>query len=519
MIRPCSGRTTISATWPLHRTGTIATPPAPTRAHADRSSSDTSGAGPYPNPWTRACGAVPALVALVLGLWRLTGPALWADELATWGAVRLSWSQLWQLAGSVDAVLTPYYALMKAYTTVAGTSTVALRLPSVAAITLATVVVSTIGRRLGGTGMGLLAGLIFAVLPVTSRYAQEARSYAVVILGAAVAVSCLIRLLEEPSRRRLVGYAATVGLVGLLHPLNGLLMLAGHAVAVGWWQLPRRAEGWRTARRWVAAAGVGALPALALSVWGAGQTAQVSWIALVNLGALQAFPERLFHSAAVGGLILVLAVLGVRRAPAYVCLAGAAFVPLSLLLPAGTQLHVWVARYVLVVLPALAVLAASALTRVGRPSAVVAFCLMVVLAVPAHVTIRAHAGHSQDSYRIAAVIGPRHRPGDVVVFPDTHPSIPWSPRDIYERYLPAPRPPDVLRTAPQRTDGRFLATECPDAGCLGTPPRIWIVRADSSADPLRDMAPGKRERIGHGYREVQRWQYPLLGISLLERTD
>ncbi|MFG2050037.1 glycosyltransferase family 39 protein [Micromonospora sp. NPDC048935] len=462
-------------------------------------------------------GVVPALVALVLGRWRLTGPALWADELATWGAVRLSWSQLWQLAGSVDAVLTPYYALMKAYTAVAGTSTAALRLPSVAAITVATVVVTALGRRLGGTATGLLAGLLFAILPVTSRYAQEARSYALVILGAAVAVWFLVSLLEEPRRRHLVGYASAVGLVGLLHPLNGLLMLAGHAVAVGWWQLSRSAQGWRTVRRWVAAAGMGVLPALVLSVWGWGQAAQVSWIALVNLAALQAFPERLFHSAAVGGLVLVLAVLGVRRAPASVCLAGAAFVPLALLLLAGTHLHVWVARYVLVVLPALAVLAASALAQAGRSSAVVAVGLAVVLAFPAHVAVRAHAGHSQDSYRIAAVIGPRYRPGDVVVFPDSHPSIPWSPRDIYERYLPAPRPPDVLRVAPQRSDGRFLATECPDATCLGTPPRVWVVGADPSADPLRDMVPGKRERISAGYREAERWRYPLLSITLLKR--
>lgn len=114
--------------------------------------------------WAVASWAVPALVALVLGLWRLTGPALWADELATWGAVRLSWSQLWQLAGSVDAVLTPYYVLMKVYAAVAGTSTAALRLPSVAAIIVATVVVTALGRRLGGTRLGLLAGLLFAIL-------------------------------------------------------------------------------------------------------------------------------------------------------------------------------------------------------------------------------------------------------------------------------------------------------------------------------------------------------------------
>ncbi|MFI6785135.1 glycosyltransferase family 39 protein [Micromonospora sp. NPDC050276] len=465
-----------------------------------------------------ASWALPGLVAALLSLWRLTGPALWADELATWGAVRLSWSQLWQLSGSVDAVLTPYYALMKLYTTLAGTSTTALRLPSVVATIAATLVVTALGRRVGGTAMGLLAGLIFAILPVTSWYAQETRSYAAVILGSAVALLCLISSLENPSRGRLAGYAAAAGFAGMLHPLNGLLMLVGHGAAVAWWQFERRNDGWRTAWRWVAAAGTGALPALVLSLLGSKQTAQVSWITLVDINAVRAFPERLFYSASVGGLILVLALLGVRRRPPYLCLAGAAFVPLVLLLLAGTHLHVWVARYVLVALPPMAVLAASVLIRIGRAHAIAAMCLATVLAYPAHLIIRSEAGHTQDSFRIATVIGPRYQPGDVVVFPDTHPSIPWSPRDIYERYLPTPRPPDVLRTAPQRSNGRFLATECPDADCLGTPPRIWVVRVDNATDPLKDMTSGKQQRIKKDYRPLQRWQYPLLCIILLERV-
>ncbi|MEO3773409.1 glycosyltransferase family 39 protein [Micromonospora sp. B9E7] len=461
----------------------------------------------------------PTVLAAGLGLWRLTGASLWADELATWGAVRISWSQLWQLCGSVDAVLLPYYALMKLYTTVAGTGTVALRLPSVVAITIATLVVTALGRRVGGSAVGLLAGLIFAILPVTSWYAQEARSYAFVICAAALAVLCLIRLLERPTLGRLAGYAAAVATAGLLHPLNGLLMLAGHAAAVAAWQVTQRSDGWRTTWRWLAAAVVGVLPAATLSVLGSGQTAQVSWIQLVDLYALQVFPERLFLSPAVGGIVLVLALVAVRRSAAYLCLAGAAFVPLALLLLAGTQLPVWVARYVLVVLPALAILAASALIRIGKPQAIIVTGLAGILAFPVHVTIRESPGHTQDSAKIAQVIGPRYRPGDVVVFSDTHPSIPWSPRDIYERYLPSPRPPDVLRIAPQRTNGRFLAQECPDAACLGTPPRIWVIRADNSTDALKDMPNGKRERINNDYKTIQRWQYRLLGITLMERSQ
>ncbi|WP_434741846.1 hypothetical protein [Micromonospora sp. SH-82] len=462
---------------------------------------------------------VPGVCAAALGGWRLTGASLWADELATWGAVRSTWVRLWELSGSVDAVLTPYYAVTKAYATVAGTGTAALRLPSVVAIVGATVVVAVLGRRLGGAGAGFTAGLVFALLPVTSRYAQEARPYAFVILASAVAVLALDRALARPTPGRLAGYAAACAAAGLLHPLSGLLLLAGHAVGAGWWCLTTAGadRSRRTGRRWLVAAGVGASPAVLLGWWGAGQTGQVSWIRPVDLDILAAVPEQLFLSAAAGGLVLGAAVTGVRRTRTAGCLAAAAFVPLVSLLVAGVRLDVWVARYVLVVLPPLAVLAGYALTRSGRRATVGVLCLLVVLVVPAQVRIRAEAGHGQASARIATVIGPRQLPGDVVVFPDTHRSIPWSARDVYERYLPAPRPPDVLRTAPPRTDGRLAAVECPDAACLGAPPRVWVVRVDSPADPLADMAAGKQDRIRREYRVVHRWREPLLGITLLER--
>jgi mannosyltransferase len=467
--------------------------------------------------WDHAGWVIPLVVAAILGGWRLTVPALWADELATWGAVRLSWSQLWDLSGSVDAVLTPYYVVMKAYATVAGTSTAALRLPALVAIVAATGVVTALGRRVGGAGTGLAAGLIFAILPVMSRYAQEARPYAFLMLFAALSVLCLIRLRDKPSPLRAGAYAVVVLLAGLCHPLGGLLLITGHLAAVAWWQVERGRTGRRTTVSWIAAAAVGAAPAVALLMVGSQQMAQVSWIQRLGLDSFQAIPAGLFFSASAGGLALTLAVLGVRREPALTALAFAAFVPTVLLLVAGTQTEVWVARYVVGTVPAFAVVAAAAATRFGTSPAVAVVALAGVLAFPQHINIRDDDGHAQASARVADVISPRQRAGDVVVFPDTHASIPWSPRDIYERYLSAPRPPDVLRTAGQRTDGRLLARECPEAACLGTPDRIWIIRVDSAGNPLKDMSPAKRDRIGTGYRVVQRWSHPLLVIVLLER--
>ncbi|MDP9815530.1 hypothetical protein [Spirilliplanes yamanashiensis] len=267
------------------------------------------------------------------------------------------------------------------------------------------------------------------------------------------------------------------------------------------------------------------MPAVLLALRGAHQTAQVAWIPLANLDTLQGLPQNVFGSAAIGGIVLALAATGVRRTSPAICLAAAGFVPPTLLLAAGTVVPVWVGRYVLVAVPALAVLAAAGATRAGatraratRARAGGVVLLAVLLSWPVQVELRGPAGHAQDSARIAEVIGARRAPGDVVVFPDTHRSIPWAARDIYERYLPTPRPPDVLAVVPQRVDGRLLARECPGAVCLGAPARVWVVRADDAADPLRDMGAAKRARIGGAYRPVQRWSFPLLSITLMERA-
>jgi mannosyltransferase len=268
---------------------------------------------------------------------------------------------------------------------------------------------------------------------------------------------------------------------------------------------------------WLAAIIPGGVAALILVGLGYRSKAQISWITHLALSSFAVIPDRIFLSGAVGGIVLGLAVFAVRRNPEHLYLGCAGFAPLLLLLAADQVTPIWVARYVLVVVPPLAALAAATMLRLGKVQTVVALILVAALGYPAQVSNRKPAGHSEDSTKIAAVIGPLQKPGDVVVFPDTHPSIPWAPRDIYQRYLPTPRPPDVLAVEPQRADGHFLATECPGASCLGTPARIWIVRVDNPADPFKGMTAAKQKVLREHYRPVRRWAYPLLDIILVER--
>jgi len=95
----------------------------------------------------------------------------------------------------------------------AGSGEFVVRLPSAIAVAVAAGAVAAIGRRLISPWAGLAAGLLFAVLPAVSRYAQEARSYAVVTALATIASYLLLRTLQAaPGERRrwIVGYGVSL---------------------------------------------------------------------------------------------------------------------------------------------------------------------------------------------------------------------------------------------------------------------------------------------------------------------
>jgi mannosyltransferase len=142
----------------------------------------------------------PALITLVIGAWDLGTPSYWRDEAATLDAESRSVPALLHMLTNVDAVHGAYYLFMWPIVHAFGTSEFALRLPSLLAMTAAAVGVAALGRRLHSARAGLLAGLVFAVLPQVSRYAQEARSYAFVLACAVLASYLLIRATDAPHR-------------------------------------------------------------------------------------------------------------------------------------------------------------------------------------------------------------------------------------------------------------------------------------------------------------------------------
>src|SRR5689334_22442588 len=185
--------------------------------------------------WRSAHWAVPAAATGAIATIGLGRPGLWTDELATWGMATASWHEFWPVLRYVDAVLAPYYLFMHVWVSLFGHSDIALRAPSLLAMMGCAAMIAVLGRRLIGRAQAIAGGIVFALLPSTSRFAAEARPFALTAFVACVATWLLLRASERPSRARWLGYGLSMVGLGWLHVV-ALLLLAGHALTVLAWR-------------------------------------------------------------------------------------------------------------------------------------------------------------------------------------------------------------------------------------------------------------------------------------------
>lgn len=456
---------------------------------------------------------VPALVMGVLGGIGIGRPALWTDELATWGMAISDWSDIFALLRWVDATIGPYYVIVRAWAELFGSSDISLRIPSLIAMCGAAALVGALGARLATRRVGLTAGLIFALLPASSRFAQEARAYAMTTFTAVLATYLLIRALSRPGFWRYVAYVVAVMSLGLLHPI-ALLLLAAH----GWVVF---AQHRRQTLPWLVSATFGALPALPLFWLGNRQKAQVAWIPDADVNSLVRYPLELFGVMAIGLFLIALSVFALPlRRPAAMYTAWAVL-PVLCLFVAAQATPLFLSRYLLFTLPAWALLAGSALGRRHAALTGVAIALIGALAIPGHVTIRGSAGHSEASRDVAQAIMAGFKNGDGVVYGTADDGGSWVGRDSVAHYtVPERRPKDVFMVRPQRTDGQLAAAECDDMPkCLGDTPRVWIVRFGRYDDPLRGLGDQKELSLRQRYQVTQIRHFPGFTLGLATRTQ
>ncbi|MGX6605888.1 glycosyltransferase family 39 protein [Micromonosporaceae bacterium Da 78-11] len=425
---------------------------------------------------------LPALVAAFVVTWQAAVPGPWRDEFASWSAATRTAPEILDLGRHIDGVLVPYYLLLHVWIGWFGDSVLAMRVPSLVAMTATAAVVARLGQRLWGPSAGLLGGLLFAVLPVTSRYAQEIRGYAFATLFATLSCLFLVEALRRSRWWWWGGYGLCVALIGLAH-LVSLLVLAGHLVAVV--TVCRRDGRWR-ALWWLLAASAGLAVVLPLTLRGLGQhDQQLNWLDPASVETLVEAFGSIFGSSLLGGLVAGLAVAALRTGRA--AALGWVTVLLSIgLLYAYDQVvsPIFVGRYLLFVVPLLCALAGAGLTALRRPVSVGVVVLVGLLGWPAQLQFRsAHSGY--DYQAAARVIESNAAPGDGIVYA---PRDGWQLTDVgLGYYLRERAPRDVLLATDERAGASLWATECAEPlTCLTGVQRLWVVRAD----PLdRDEVP------------------------------
>jgi mannosyltransferase len=169
-------------------------------------------------------------LAFCLGFLYLGNKSIWWDESVSIGIARLGWPDFFHTIVHGEANMSLYYLLLHFWINL-GTNELAVRSLSVLFAALSVPVVFALGSRLFNTGAGLTAALLLAVNPLFIQYAQEARSYSLVLFLASLSSLFLVEALHKRIKWLWALYILTSVLTVYAH-LFGALVLASQAVSI-----------------------------------------------------------------------------------------------------------------------------------------------------------------------------------------------------------------------------------------------------------------------------------------------
>lgn len=380
------------------------------------------------------------------GSWR---PSFWGDEAASVMSAERSLPSLFRMLGNVDAVHGSYYLVLHYWVGIFGSSELSARLPSAIAIGVATAGTFVLARSLFSSRLGIIAALVFAVLPRVTYMGVEARSTAMAAAVTVWSTALLVHALRTRSPgvgirwQPWAGYAVFVA-GGIYLFLNFALVLPAHALAV--LLLSGTGESRRQAlRSW----GMSTLAALAIAgpvlFWGFSQRDQISFLVrrpgpdLRSVAVVQWFGNVPFAILAWSLILLgVIAVLAAGRRPARagcaefgvssdiggiralaVILAWLLVPTAALVIGAELGAPMYAARYLSSCAPAAAIAIAIGISSLRvRWLQAATIVLAIALAAPSYLGQRGEYAKNRGSdWRQASeVVQAGATPGDAVVF-------------------------------------------------------------------------------------------------------
>jgi mannosyltransferase len=380
-----------------------------------------------------------ALVAAV-GLYRLGSKSLWLDEAYALALARHSWADMWSISWGPQGPPTMLlYQLLQHPWLALGSSEAAFRSLSVVFAVATVPPFYLLAKRLFGSGAAAASILLLALNAFFVQYAQEARAYSLVLFLVVVSSTLLLRAIDRPTSGRWLAYVLSAVLALYSHYFAALIILA-HFVSL----LARRPA--VPKRVMVVVFGSIAVAAVPLLVAVKANPGALGWVPQLTVAYARYVLETLIGSTGDHPLLLPAAYVAVCAGGIAVALvrrqwrwewlfaASLVLVPIVVALVVSLVKPVFVARYLIVALPGLILLAVAAFSLV-RPRWL-AIAGVLALAILSANNLRGwYTGMPKEDWRDAVQYVAVHaQPGDAMI---VYPNYCRLPVDYYIERQPA----------------------------------------------------------------------------------
>lgn len=445
--------------------------------------------------WVEAAAlAAPLVILAVLSVRGIDAHSFWRDEIASVVFAKHSVAELVTIVGrDRDKVGLPnmatYYLILHFWLWL-GETEARIRAFSVLAGVATIVPVYLVGRRLGGRLAATAAATIFALHPFVILYNLEARGYALSMLVVATLTLLLVLGGERRSPWPWLAYGI-IGALGIYVHFFVALTIAAH----GLWVLATRSiPPWRWALLALVPIVIAAVPVPLIAAQYGGEQGWISPISVrqaVNAITVMAGGELLLAATGVSAAIAV----GIMRRDRLVWLVLATLlVPIVLTILISFVKPLLLARYLVICLPPLAILAGAGVAAI-RPGALriaAAGALAVVLVVNVPSAYRDR--HDQDWRALGEWILSEAVAGDQLVVRE------WGTQPL-AYYLERERGGGP---SPRITTARQLQAEPPTG-------RVWLVLSVLPRQPEDEVV----ERLDVAYDIVERREFGARVAALL----
>jgi mannosyltransferase len=236
-----------------------------------------------PRPRLIAQATFIVVIAVALRAYDLGLQSLWTDELFSRYYGDLFGLKFLWTTGLLHEDSPPlYYMALEGWMHLFGAGEAAIRSLSLVASVLTLPLVYLIGRELSDARRGLLAMLIFALSPMQVGFAQEARTYALLLIPIGMVLLAVARLLRRDLRYRVLCLYGTGAITALYcHATAVIFIAACNIVVIGAILSDRQFNRSVALTRWIivnALVGLAAVPELvAIVVMGRGGIG-IEWI-------------------------------------------------------------------------------------------------------------------------------------------------------------------------------------------------------------------------------------------------